>query len=114
MSFEKDKSEDFNGVSGFRKKDALSYINSEEFYKKLESETRRFIKLGRSYVLLATPGDAAIRESEYKEVEAVFKKLKENYPELDHFRLYNNGNILLDTKKNTFMRRMWCNDIDVC
>lgn len=84
---------------------ARTIILSEEFYADLRNQVAHDIAdRGRS--ITEYYPRFFLQDRDIPLLQFVFNKLQREYPELNHIRLNGSGTILIDTRKNTFLRRL--------
>ena len=114
----------FNDISG-RDREAKAYFSSEDFYQTLKDKVQEeLVKWGCKKAELVGGVKVAAKPQDMPYIQEAFNRLKKDYPELNHVRLQRGptaavadlmtlclngyGYIIVDTKKNTFLRRLTC------
>lgn len=92
-----------------RDQKAREYIASGAFYEGLRKAAQKEVVNGGRSLAGFWPSEFKIKKQDAALIQPIFEKVKQEFPELDHFRVMGHGEILLDTKKNTFLRRLASN-----
>lgn len=94
----------FNAASSTRDKEAAVYFTSEDFLNAVRTSLQRdLIKEARSYAFMVPK--MKVTKSDQPYLDQSLEVLKQTFPELNHMRKCNEG-ITIDTKPNTFLRRV--------
>lgn len=94
----------FNGAASTRDKEAAKYFTSQEFLDKAkEFFMQAIVKNGASSICFRT--DFTAKSQDQVHIDQTLLKLKAEFPEINHLRI-TGGDITLDTKPNTFLRRL--------
>lgn len=93
-----------------RDQKVAEYVASPQFLQNLrDAAATQVIKHGQDIASCWRVSEVILLPEDAERVKPVFKTLKSEFPDLNHFRIMKHGEILLDTKENTLWRRVTTN-----
>lgn len=85
---------------------AKKFILSEQFYQEARGNIELQIATRGGTIVGYNQGEFIVKKEDLPLLQTVFNRLKDEYPQLNHVRVTGLGEVIFDTKKNTFWRRL--------